>query len=239
MKVLVIVAHPDDEVLGMGGTIVKYTKNKHRIKVVFMASGIFSRRSPDYINKPSYSLSKRTEKIMYEQISELKKDVKKANKTMGVNELEFVDFPDNEMDKITQLEITKKIEKIITKFNPDVVYTHSKNDVNIDHRIIYEAILTATRPLSNSKIKEVYSFEVPSSTEWFFPSHFSPNVFIDITKELKTKLKAMACYKNEIRKFPHPRSMEALEAIAKRWGSVSGFYAAEPFILVRQLKSII
>ena len=105
----------------------------------------------------------------------------------------------------------------------------------MDHRLIYESTITATRPKKNSVVKQVISFETPSSTEWYFPQKFSPNIFVDISKELKFKLKAMQYYKNELMEFPHPRSIEALEIIAKRWGTVCGFNAAEAFCLVRSL----
>lgn len=136
-----------------------------------------------------------------------------------------------------RLEITKEIEHIIEQFEPDVVYTHSQYDVNIDHRILYNTTITATRPTPKCKVKEVISYEVPSSTEWYFPSRFSPNIFVDISKELPVKIKALMEYKNETRVFPHPRSAKAIEIIAKRWGTVSGFNAAEAFYLVRQLKN--
>lgn len=236
MKILVIAAHPDDEVLGMGGTIKKFTKNKHKVKVVFLATGILSRRSTNYKNSSEYTLKEKTLKIAEKQIKQLRVDSKKALKILGVNEVEFYDFPDNEMDIISNLEITKTIEKIIEEFKPVNVYTHFKNDVNIDHRLIYNAVVTATRPTEKCKVKKVLSFEVPSSTEWFFPSNFSPNVFVDISKEVGAKLKAMSQYKDELNKFPHPRSIEALEIISKRWGTVCGFHAAEAFYLVRQLE---
>jgi LmbE family N-acetylglucosaminyl deacetylase len=237
LKILVIAAHPDDEVLGMGGTITKYVKNGDSVKIIIMATGIFSRRSFNNTNASVYEVDESVLGEMSKQVQNLQKDAIKASKIMGVKDVEFLNFPDNEMDKKSNLEITKKIESIISKFKPDIVFTHSQHDVNIDHRIIYDATITATRPFSKFKVKEVISFEVPSSTEWYFPSKFSPNMFIDINKELPTKIKALSAYKTEINNFPHPRSAEGLEIIAKRWGTVSAFNAAEAFYIVRQLKS--
>tara|TARA_B100000530_G_scaffold115906_1_gene72231 strand:- start:862 stop:1581 length:720 start_codon:yes stop_codon:yes gene_type:complete len=234
MKILVIVAHPDDEVLGMGGTIKKLTKEGHNIKIVILATGITSRRSPNYSNSTDYKLDKKLENITKKQLKELQKDAKNASKILGVTKLTMMNFPDNEMDKITNLEITKTIEKIINEFKPQIVYTHSEYDLNIDHRIIHNAVLTATRPSQKFTVKKVITFEVPSSTEWNFSKKFIPNIFVDISKELSVKTRAMKAYQNEIRKFPHPRSMEGLEIIAKRWGTVSGFRAAEAFCLIRE-----
>jgi len=236
MKILVIAAHPDDEVLGMGATIKKFTNDGDKVKIVIMATGISARRSTDFYNKTNYKISKKEQTIIEKQIKEIRIQSSKSAKILGVNDIEFLDFPDNEMDTVSNLEITKSIESIIQKFKPDKIFTHSNSDVNIDHRLIYEATITATRPNSNYSVEEVYSFEIPSSTEWFFPTSFQPNIFIDISKELSSKKKAMNMYKSELQKFPHPRSLEALEHIAKRWGSVSGFLAAEAFYLVRKLK---
>ena len=234
MKILVIVAHPDDEVLGMGGTIKKLTKEGHNIKIVILATGITSRRSPNYSNSTDYKLDKKLENITKKQLKELQKDAKNASKILGVTKLTMMNFPDNEMDKITNLEITKTIEKIINEFKPQIVYTHSEYDLNIDHRIIHNSVLTATRPSQKFTVKKVIAFEVPSSTEWNFSKKFIPNIFVDISKELSVKTRAMKAYQNEIRKFPHPRSIEGLEVIAKRWGTVSGFRAAEAFCLIRE-----
>ncbi len=236
MNILVLAAHPDDEVLGMGGLLKKMSKKEHEIKVVFLATGIAARRSDDYNNSSRYNINEKLVSSMEKQIDCLQKDAKKALSFLGIKNLQFEDFPDNEMDMISNLEITKKIEKIISEFKADTVYTHSQHDINVDHRQIYDATITATRPKKNSNVKEVISFEVPSSTEWYFPQKFSPNIFVDISKELKFKLKAMQAYKNELRDFPHPRSIEALEVIAKRWGTVCGYNAAEVFYLVRSLR---
>jgi len=236
MKILVIAAHPDDEVLGMGGTIKKLTKSGNDVKIVIMATGILSRRSSNYQNSVKYDIDDKTVKKMNEQIVKLRKDAVNASKIMGVKDIQFEEFPDNEMDTVSNLQITKKIEEILELYRPDVVYTHSQFDINVDHRALYFATITATRPKKNQNIKEVISFEVPSSTEWYFPSSFSPNLFVDISQEIPFKLRALKAYKNELQEFPHPRSLEALTAISKRWGSVSGFRNAEAFYLVRKLQ---
>lgn len=237
MKVLVVTAHPDDEVLGMGGTIKKLTKSGHDVKILFMANGILSRRSTNYQNSEIYQVDKNVIETMKKQIKLLQKDAKRALKILGVKEIQFENFPDNELDLVSNLQLTKKIEYAIKDFEPDTIFTHSEYDINVDHRKLYEATITATRPGRKSNVQDVISFEVPSSTEWYFPSRFSPNIFIDISKELPFKLKALKEYTNEIEKFPHPRSIESLEIIAKRWGTVSNFSAAEAFYLVRQLKN--
>ncbi|MBL77200.1 MAG: GlcNAc-PI de-N-acetylase [Chloroflexi bacterium] len=235
MNILVLAAHPDDEVLGMGGTIKKFTKIGFNVKIVIFATGISARRSSNYKNTENYDVDDNTISKMNKQIEKLKIDARSASKVLGVSDIEFLDFPDNEMDLISNLEITKSIEKIIKKFKPDQVFTHSGFDVNIDHRMLYNATLAATRPKFKSKIKKVYSFEVPSSTEWYFPSQFSPNFFVNIDNEIKSKILALKKYKTELNQFPHPRSTIALDAIGKKWGSVSGFKHAEAFTLIREL----
>ena len=235
MKVLVIVAHPDDEVLGMGGTLRKLSVKKHDIKVVFLATGIAARRSDKFRNETKYKINKTLIKKMEEQIKKLRLDAKRALKILGIDDIEFYNFPDNEMDTISNLEITKTIENIIKKFKPDVIYTHTKNDINVDHRAIFNATITATRPSTRVNVKKVICFEVPSSSEWNFGDTFSPNIFVDIKRELSYKKKAIQAYKTELKKFPHPRSANSLDIIAKRWGTVSGFEASEAFELIREL----
>jgi len=220
----------------MGGTIKKLTKNGNDVKIVIMATGISSRRSSNYKNSTKYEVDDQTLKKINEQILRLRKDAKNASTILGVRDIQFESFPDNEMDIVSNLQITKKIEEIIQSYKPDVVYTHSQFDINIDHRALYFATITSTRPKKNQNVKEVLCFEVPSSTEWYFPSAFSPNVFVDISEEIQFKLRALKAYKNELQEFPHPRSLEAISAIGKRWGSVSGFKNAEAFYLVRKLQ---
>ncbi len=234
MKILIVVAHPDDEVLGMGGTIKKLANQGNELKTIFLSTGILARRP--FSTKAGDNIF--TEKFLDKVDKKLKKlrtDAKNAAKVLGVDEIDFMDFPDNEMDTVSNLQITKTIENEITKFKPKVVYMPTKFDVNVDHQAVYNATVTATRPRKNSIVKQVISFEIPSSTEWYFPSEYSPNIFVDISKEIKYKLSALKKYKNEIEEFPHPRSIIALEAIARKWGSVSGFEYAESFSLVRKL----
>jgi len=235
MKILIIVAHPDDEVLGMGGTILKHAKNGDDVTVAYMTTGITSRRGSDYNNTSSYELSKSEISKMKKQRVELQNDAKKSSKILGVKKTVFFDFPDNELDTIPLLKIIKTIEKLISKEKPDRIYTSHYKDLNVDHRTVYEATLTACRPFSFN-VKEIICFEIFSSTEWSFSYDFKANFFVDIEKELPTKIKAMKVYKNEIRNFPHPRSLQNLKISSQRWGTVCGFKSAEPFEIIRKFE---
>ena len=164
----------------------------------------------------------------------MQKEAKNAAKIMGVKDIEFFDFSDNEMDLTSNLIVTKEIEKLISKFKPDKVYTHSSIDINIDHRIIFNGVLTATRPHSKTSVKELITFETPSSTEWG-NIKFKPNYFVDIQKFLKTKIKAFKYYKKEIEIFPHPRSEKSIINRSQYWGSTIGKKNVEPFIVIRQI----
>jgi LmbE family N-acetylglucosaminyl deacetylase len=235
MRVVVFVAHPDDEVLGMGGTILKHSQKGDFVKVVYLATGITSRRSTNFQNSVSYEQNENKRKEMQKEIKDLRNDAKKSCNTLKVKDSKFYDFPDNEMDSVPLLKIVKVIEKEIKETKPDRIYTHHFHDLNIDHRTVFNAVLTATRPIGSS-VKEIISFEVPSSTEWNYPTQFNPNYFIDIKSQLSAKIKAMKSYKNEIRNFPHPRSVENLKNIAERWGSVSGMKSAEAFEIIRKIE---
>ena len=235
MKILIIVAHPDDEVLGMGGTILKHSKNGDNVTIVYLTTGITSRRSSDYRNSSSYDLSKNNIQKNKKQISQLQVNAKESSKILGVKKTIFYDYPDNELDSIPLVKIVETIEEIISKEKPDMVYTSHSKDLNIDHRITCKATLIACTSTS-FLIKEILCFEIYSSTEWTFSYDFKPNYFVDIEKELNKKMNAMKKYKNEIRKFPHPRSLENIKNSAKRWGTVCGFNAAEAFQIAHKIQ---
>jgi len=228
LKILIVAAHPDDEILGMGGTILKHAQDGCEIKIIYLATGITSRKR--------YSENKLVQnEDTNSEILSLQNDAIKASKLLGVKKTSFYEFPDNEMDSVPLLKIVKVIEKEIKNHKPDIVYTNHFGDLNIDHRTTFNATLTACRP-HNSKIKQILSFEVLSSTEWNYPQKFNPNCFENIETQLKQKIKAMAQFKTEIRKFPHPRSEENISNNAKKWGSVSGQKAAEAFEIIRMIK---
>jgi len=156
----------------------------------------------------------------------------------GARDLFLYDLPDNRFDTVPLLDVIKIVEELIERLRPRVIYTHHSGDLNIDHVVVHRAVLTATRPVASCPVREIYAFEVPSSTEWAFGQFqpaFRPNVFVDISATLETKVQAIALYESETRPFPHPRSPEVLRAIVRRWGSVVGLEAAEAFELLRKV----
>ena len=223
-KILIISAHPDDEVLGCGGTVARLNKEGHTIYTLILGEGVTSR---DHIR----NRNKRENEII-----DLKNYTEKANKILGVKKVFFYDFPDNRFDTAPFLDIVKVIEKIKNQIKPEVIFTHYEKDLNIDHQITYRAVITATRPLEKETVKEIYSFEILSSTEWSYPLSFLPNVFYDISKSIDIKLKALEEYKSELKEYSHPRSLEGIQLIAKNWGMKVGLNYAEAFKCVRIIK---
>ncbi len=226
IKILVIAAHPDDEVLGCGGTIASLTEEGHDVYVAILGEGITSRYE-------------KREHSDHGVIKDLQSRSRQVSKLIGAKELCLYDFPDNQFDTVPLLGIVKIVEKLINRFQPQIVYTHHVGDLNIDHVITHRAVMTATRPIAGCPVKEIYAFEVSSSTEWAFGQFqpaFQPNVFVDISATLETKIQVMQIYESEARLFPHPRSPEALRATAKRWGSVVGLEYAEAFELIRSVR---
>lgn len=221
-KVLVVAAHPDDEVLGCGGTIARHAVDGDDVSVVFLADGIASR------------LNENTN----EEIIERRKAANNACHILGVNQVYFHSYPDNRMDTIALLDIVQSIEKIINAVTPSIIYTHHGGDLNIDHCITNKAVMTACRPQPNFSVTAIYTFEVLSSTEWNSPDAaaiFFPNHFVDISSTLDKKMAALNAYLVEMRKYPHARSIEAVEVLAKHRGASMGMYAAEAFVTQRTL----
>ncbi|MCP4229719.1 MAG: PIG-L family deacetylase, partial [bacterium] len=168
-KTLIIAAHPDDEILGCGGTAARLVNEGHDVYTVILGEGITSRDD-----------TRQREKRETE-IARLKKQIHDANGIIGVKDVSIYDFPDNRFDSVPLLDIVKVIEAVKDKIKPQVLFTHYENDLNIDHQITYRAVMTATRPQTGETVKEIYAFEVLSSTEWNFPLTFSPDCFFDIT----------------------------------------------------------
>ncbi len=216
-KILIIAAHPDDEVLGCGGTIARHIISGDSVHIIFLSDGETSRNNANSLD-----------------IELRKKAAINAGIILGITEPPiFLQFPDNRMDSIELLDIIQKLETIIYAINPEVIYTHHSGDLNIDHQVTYQAVMTASRPLPGSSIKEIYSFEVLSSTELSTSKVFIPNYFVDISDTLKHKISALKAYNSELNEFPYPRSIEAISAQAKYRGASVGINAAEAFSVQR------
>lgn len=226
-KVLTVVAHPDDEVLGCGGTIAKHTKQGDEVYCLILGEGMTSR------------YSQQGEAERRGELKQLRAQAEQAARILGIKEAFFMDFPDNCFDTVPLLDIVKVVENLINRLQPEIMYTHHGGDLNIDHQIAQRAVLTATRPLKDCPVKEIYAFEVPSSTEWAFEQServFRPNVFVDISETFDKKIKALKAYQGENREYPHPRSTKALEIIARYWGVSVGRELVEAFRLVRWIR---
>lgn len=223
MKTLVIAAHFDDEVLGCGGTIAKLTNEGHEVHVCVLTDSC----TAQYRGKASD-----------EMVKQKMAESEEVNKTLGIKNTHVSDFPDMKLDTIPHVELNREIEQHIRRIKPEVVYTHHWGDVNKDHRLVFESTMVAVRPVEHSSVKRVLCYEVPSATEWAAPTPgniFAPNVFVDIGKTLDRKVAAMEMYRSEIRKYPHPRSVENITNQAFLRGSSVGLVAAESFMLIREV----
>jgi len=210
-NILVIAAHPDDEVLGCGGTIVRHVSQGDNVIVCIVCEG-------ETIRNISQSSGR---------------DILKANKILGVSKTTHLKMPDQKLDTISLVDIISKLENIIYKYKPNIIYTHHGGDINKDHKIVFDATLVATRPFL-TYIKSIYTFSTVSSTEWGYPRSFIPDTWVDITKYLEIKLKAMSAYVTEIMEYPHPRSIESLINKAHAEGNQCCMEAAETFMTIRR-----
>jgi len=227
-KILVVVAHPDDELLGLGGTMHKLINEENcNVRLVILGEGITSRSDNRDPNEWTNEL------VIH------KENIEKARKVIGYQSVGIYDFPDNRFDQVALLDLIKVVEIEKNNFGPEIIFTHHGGDLNIDHQLTLNAVITATRPMSHEKVKTIITFETPSGTEWIAstdPRKFNPNLFIEVSKEnVFTKIKGMESYEFEKRKYPHPRSPEALEIQAKRWGVSIGVEYAEAFCIVRTI----
>lgn len=226
MSILVIAAHPDDEVLGCGGTVGRLAKEGEDVFVAILGEGITSR----------YAQREQADKGL---VKELRQRCRRVAELLGVRDLFLHDLPDNRFDTVSLLEVVKIIEELIERLQPVAIYTHHSGDLNIDHSIAFRATLTAARPIPGCSVRDIYAFEIPSSTEWAFGEFersFQPNHFVDIGQMLDLKIEAMEIYETEARSFPHPRSPESIKASAIRWGGAIGVEAAEAFYIVRSIR---
>ena len=220
-SILVVAAHPDDEVLGCGGYIANQVRSGGEVFVTFLSDGVTSRQG----------------NLGLQEIESRRNAARLASKVLGVSEVSFGDYPDNKIDTVPLLEIIKSIEAVVERVRPQIVLTHFGGDLNIDHRIVNQAVLTACRPAPKQGVKEVLFFEVPSSTEWQVPIEgeaFTPTWFEDISETLEIKIKALTVYEHELREWPHPRSVKAVEHLAHWRGATCGVDAAEAFVLGRR-----
>ncbi|MBL91646.1 MAG: GlcNAc-PI de-N-acetylase [Myxococcales bacterium] len=220
-NILVIAAHPDDEVLGMGGTIAKHVHHGDKVAVLYLSTGVASRGTG-----------------LNQMISRRKDAAKKASEVLGFEILGFEDFPDNAFDTVSLLSVAQAIEGVKSQVNPDVVYTHHGGDLNVDHRIACQAVLTAFRAQPGESCSRILSFEVNSSTEWMPPSvaaPFLPDTFVDIAKHIPELEEACHAYHEEMRPAPHTRSVAAVLVAAQHRGHSVGLAAAEAFMTLRQI----
>ncbi|MDC1245293.1 PIG-L family deacetylase [Crocinitomicaceae bacterium] len=227
-RILIVVAHPDDELLGLGASMNLLIEEYNiSTRVVILGEGITSRSETRDI------------KHWEKELEIHRQNIETAQSAIGYHEVSMHDFPDNRFDTVALLDIVKVIEKEKEIFKPEIIFTHHGGDVNIDHQRTFEAAITACRPMENESVKTIITFETPSGTEWRAssdPKHFIPNMFISFNEEnLNAKIKGMESYEFESRKYPHPRSPESLKIQAKRWGVTIGGNYAEAFHLIRSI----
>lgn len=223
-NILIIAAHPDDEVLGMGGTIAKLVKDGNAVDVLIVTDG----SSAQYRNSDHLA----------EIIEAKKKETRNCADVLGIRYIYYGELPDMKLDTTPHIRINQVIEDVIDKVQPDTVFTHFWGDVNRDHQEVYMSTLVAVRPVMGQVVKELYCYRVPSSTEWTpnkADTMFMPNVFVEIEQFAEQKYKAFACYSTELRVYPHPRSVQHLRECDKAAGLKVGLLAAEEFVLLRKL----
>jgi len=223
-KILIVAAHPDDEVLGCFGTVARLIKEGYEAYTLILGEGKTSRDENRIVENNK------------NELEILNTEIQKANDIIGIKKVFVESFPDNRFDSVDLLDIVKIISKVKNEVKPDIIFTHYERDLNIDHQITYKAVITATRPMEGESVKEIYSFEILSSTEWNYPLSFSPDTFFDISDTIDLKLKAMEKYTSELCTYPHPRSLEGIKLNAQYQGMRIGKKYVEAFKSVRIIR---
>ena len=224
MIVLVLVAHSDDETFGGGGAIKRHSDAGDRVVALSLTDGVGSRRASDERDAAAREAGRRREAA------------RKASALLGFTWLNGGDFRDNALDQYPLLDIVQFIEGRVKGLKPDLVYTHHHGDLNVDHRVVFEATMTAFRPQPGASVREIRSFEVPSATGWMGKvSHFNPDTWVDVASVWRAKREAMLAYEQELKPAPHARSLEGIEALARFRGATVGMELAEGFVTERRL----
>jgi LmbE family N-acetylglucosaminyl deacetylase len=218
-RVLALVAHPDDEVLGVGGTLARHAAQGQNVYIAFLADGVGARSGDKAAAERRAAASRQAAKIL------------------GAHPPRFLGFEDQRLDAVELLDIVRKVEALIEEIQPVIVYTHHHGDLNLDHVICQRAVMTACRPLPGSPVRRIYAMEVASSTEWAPGEVFNPTRFVDVSSMMDIKRRALEAYAEEMRPFPHARSFDALDALARWRGSSVGLTAAEAFAVLREIES--
>ncbi|MDE2374405.1 MAG: PIG-L family deacetylase [Hyphomicrobiales bacterium] len=220
MKILAIVAHPDDEVLGAGGTLARHASRGDEVHIAFLTDGVGARGDDQAAARRRAAAAA------------------KAASLLGARPPRFLGFPDNRLDSVALLDVAKSIEEVVASVTPYAIYTHHLGDLNIDHVICHRAVMTACRPLPASSVRQILAMEIPSSTEWAPEASraFTPNCFIEISATRAAKQRALAAYAEEMREFPHPRSVESITALENWRGAAAGLACAEAFMVLRYIE---
>ena len=220
MRVLVVAPHPDDEVLGVGGTSARFADEGHSVTVVVVTKGEPELFDPQLIERG-------------------RQEARLAHSYLGVKDTVFLDFPAARLDQVPHHTLNRAILEVLQEKRPDIVFVPFLGDVHLDHRLVFDSTMVAVRPTGDIQVKEVYAYETLSETNWnasqgIYPA-FEPDFYIRVNHYLERKLEAMRTYSSQLRQFPHERSLEAIEVLAKRRGTAVGVNAAEAFITIRRL----
>lgn len=223
-KILIVAAHPDDEVLGCFGTVARLIDEGYEAYTLILGEGKTSRDEENASDD------------WEEELQTLRAEIEKANATIGIKKVYIEQFPDNRFDRVDLLELVKVVNDVKERIRPDIIFTHFGGDLNIDHQLTYQAVITATRPMEEESVKEIYAFEILSSTEWAYPLSFAPDTFFDISQTIDKKVEAMRAYASELREYPHPRSLKGIELNAQYHGMRVGRSYVEAFKSIRVIR---